>query len=294
MDPEANNTETDNLEEKGFNAAVDSLVPESTPNPLGESGETDDSNLPPEPQNAGGDESEISDKAADAKAEEIVQEAEKFLGDMTAEEVLEVIGRIDGLEDKVYEKVSTRVFGKFGEIGQQLKALQERKLKIDPEKLTKLKEIDDGIYQALAQDLPNAIEAQDFDTDAVKDDLRKAVLAEVAPQIEIRLLSGLVPNAAKIAKTKDFETWYWDVAPPEVRETFKNWDEGTQMDGVAMAQAFKDYETYQATKAEKVAAKQEAVSKSVETTRSSSAPSARRHMTEDEAFAARTRESSKR
>lgn len=261
-------------EEAAFNAAVDSLIPEST-DPLGSAFD------------------EKTDEELDKEADDVVAAAEHFLGDMTAEQVLEKLGQIDGMEEALYEKVSQKVFGKFGEIGQSLKALQEREFTFDPDKLEKLKELDEGIAGALAEDLKNALKGQSFDSDAIVADMKKSIMGDLNPYMEQRLLTALVPDIDQIVKSDEFSKWFFDEAKQEVRDLFQAWDERTQMDGVGMAKAFGEFNSWKEGLKTKAKSKEESLNKSVEDTKADSkTPAARRTMSEDEAFSARLKETS--
>lgn len=267
------------LEEKAFNANVDSLVPEATTNPLEDVAEETNDNAP---------EKEEAEAAAEAVAEAI----KPFIGEMSEEDVLSALESIPNLEGAVFEKVSQKVFGKFGEIGQQLKALNEREFTFDPEKLTKLKEVDEGIAEALAEDLKGAFSGQQFDSEAVVSDLKTSIMADLNPYMEQRLLTALAPDAGEIVQTDDFNTWFFKEATQEVRDTFESWDKRERMDGVAMAGAFAQFGEWKGKAAKAAAVKQTTLKRSVEEKKGPSqvAP-AQREMTEAEAFNARLKES---
>lgn len=274
-------TEVD-AEEKGFNAAIDSLVPEAAPNPL-----TDVSV----------DESDVGTENVVAGEETSTEdEAEKipvFLGDMTADQVLAQLGKIDGMEEAIYDKVSQKVFGKFGEIGNRLKALQEREFKFDPDKLAKLREVDPGIAEALSEDLTGAFSGQSFDQEAVADSLRQSIVGDINPYVEQRLLTALVEDAGTIVKSEEFSSWFFDHASQGVRDTFAAWDDHSQMDGVKMANAFGQFATWKSDKADAKNVKEDKLSRSVESSKSGAKPPAARQMSEEEAFNSRINETRK-
>lgn len=275
-------TKDEDLETAAFDATVESLVPDPEPNPFSvEEGQEGDVEKDKE-----------KDENLDKTAEDIAAAAGHFLGDMTEDQVLEKIQSIDGMEAALFEKVSQKVFGKFGEIGQSLKALQEREFRFDPEKLVKLKELDEGIATALAEDLKEALSGQSIDSDAIIKQLRTEVMSDLNPYVEQRLLAALVPNADELAKSDDFSKWFFKEAKQETRDIFQNWDDQKQMDGIKMAGAFKEFNAYVDAKQSNADTKKDALKKSVEGKKGDSkTPRARQHMTEDEAFAARTSES---
>lgn len=270
--------EEEALEEKAFNASVDSLVPEATTNPLEDVVEETNDPAPEE-------------KETEAAAEKVVEAIKPFIGEMSEEDVLSALGSIDGMESAVFEKVSQKVFGKFGEIGQQLKALNEREFTFDPEKLTKLKEVDEGIAEALAADLKDAFSGQQFDSEAVVNDLKTSIMADLNPYMEQRLLTALAPDAGEIVQTDDFNTWFFKEATQEVRDTFESWDKRERMDGVAMAGAFAKFDEWKGKAAKAAAVKQTTLERSVEEKKGpSQVTPARQEMTEAEAFKARLKE----
>lgn len=285
----------ESLEEKGFNASVDSLVPEASPNPLEDKIETG-GDLKAEEAKAGAvEEGGKSEAEVDAEAEKVADAIKPFIGEMSEEQVLEMLGKVDGMESAVFDKVSAKVFGKFGEIGQQLKELQEREFTFDPEKLTKLKEVDEGIAEALADDLKEAFKGQQFDSGAVLDTFKETLMGDLNPYIEQRLLAALVPTVDEVVKTDEFSDWFFNEADQGVRDTFKAWDDRERMDGVQMAQAFKAFEAFKTGKAsaaeKKAAVKKDVLARSVEEVKGSGATTAtRRAMTEEEAFNARLSE----
>lgn len=279
------------VEEQAFNAAVNALNPGEGKNPL-------EGEMIPEKEEEkkegevegegekGGEKEETTPPAADP-AEET---PEAFLGDLTADEVLEYIQKIDGLEESLYEKVSQKVFGKMGDLGRQLKALQEREFTFNPDKLTKLNEIDEGIAAALKEDLAGAFSGQSFDSESVMEDLRKSVFEKMNPYVEERLMKALAPNAEQVVKTKEFGEWYFDHAKQDVRDTFEAWDSQSRMDGIAMAQAFKQFDEWKDSQKKAKEEKRANLNKAVEEKPSKTPPKARQSMTEEEAFAARMKE----
>lgn len=281
-------------ETAAFNAATEALVPEPKHDPLNLKGEEEGKD-----KDEGKAKDEEKDKDEEKTAEELDKEAEDiaaaakhFLGDMTQDQVLEKIQSIDGMEAALFEKISQKVFGKFGEIGQSLKALQEREFSFDPEKLVELTKLDEGIAKALAEDLKNAFSGHSFDSEAVIKNLHKEVLADLNPYVEQRLLTALVPDVDKITKTDEFSAWFFKEATAEVRETFQNWDDRNQMDGVKMADAFKQYDAFVEGQKSEKDTKADALKKSVESKKGDTkSHRQRQHMTEDEAFDARTKES---
>lgn len=274
------------LEQKGFDARTDELVPESPDNPLEHDEEPV---IPPELEEQG-------EAAAVAEAETPAEEAravEAFIGDLTAEQVLEKLGRIDSISDDVFEKVSAKVFGKFGEIGQQLKALQDREIRFDPEKLSKLKEVDEGVAEALKEDLAEAFQGYSFNREELSEALYEKLRGESHAEMQISLLAINRPDAAELSKSEDFGKWYYGVADQAVRDTFDKWDSGEELNAAAMVNAYQQFDSWKADQAKATSAKQDAIEKSVESTTRSTAPPARRPMTEDEAFAARAKELTK-
>ena len=277
-------------ERAAFEAAVNGLVPETKEMAIvPETGDEQDE-LPPEgePRNHLGDESN-EETAAEGEAKGSA--AEKFqLGGMLEEEIVEKLRRLDQLEDVLYRQVTSKVMGKFGEVNQQLQALQEREIRFDPEKLRRLREVDEDLAKALAEDLSEALKGQQFDRDAVLNDLRGAVVQDVNPYVEQRLLAALVPDAVEIAKSEDFAKWFFEVAPQAVRDTFEAWDAGTMMDGVAMAQAFRKFEEWKRGQEAAKAEKEKVAESAVEESKSGQKTQARAPMTEEEAFLKRLEE----
>ena len=266
------------LEEEAFNASVNSLVPDSEPSPL-EDKEQETVNPV------------VEEKAADAEAEAVAEAIKPFIGDMSEEQVLELLGKVSGMESNVFEKVSQKVFGKFGEIGQQLKALNEREFRFDPEKLSKLKEVDEGIAEALASDLKEAFSGQQFDGEAVLNDFKTSLMSDLNPYIEERLLTALAPDADEIVKTDEFSEWFFKEAKQDVRDNFDAWDKRERMDGVAMAGAFKAFGDWKDAKNVKATAKQDNLKRAVESSKTpSAAPTGAQPMSEEEAFNTRLNE----
>lgn len=301
------------LESAAFDARTSELYPDPGPGPLDVADEgSDEPVLPPEIEagSAGaegtGGESDLGD-AADAAAvesastpDEEAQAVKAFIGDLTDEQVLEKLKRIDemdGLADSVFEKVSSRVFGKFGEIGQQIQSLQDREFRFDPEKLTNVKELDDGLAEALTKDLKEAFSGQSFDRDELIEQVGAKNLAEMDRRMNVNLLAAMVPNAPQISQKEEFADWFFKVAGHETREVFENWDNGTELNAPRMIAAYAQFNAWEAeqkaAEQSQKATKDDAVARSVETTKRSAAPAARRHMTEEEAFAARSKEISK-
>lgn len=273
------------LEQKGFDARTDELVPDAPENPLGE----EEPVLPPELEEKG-------EAAAVAEAETPAEEAkavEAFIGDLTAEQVLEKLGRIDSISEDVFEKVTAKVFGKFGEIGQQLKALQDREIRFDPEKLSKLKEVDEGVAEALKEDLAEAFQGYSFNREELSDALYEKLRGETHAEMQISLLAINRPDAAELSKSEEFGKWYYGVADQNVRDTFDKWDSGQELNAAAMLNAYQQFDSWKAEQQKATTTKQEALQKSVESPTRSTTPPARRPMTEDEAFAARAKELNK-
>jgi hypothetical protein len=269
-------------EERGFNAAVDGLVPEPAPNPL-------------EPEEPKAEEEKPEEPSGENPKE---SSAEKFvLGGMTEDEIVEKLKRLDELErleEQLYEKVSTKVMGKFGEVQQKIQALQEKEFRFDPEKLQKIREVDEGLAEALAADLSEALSGQQLDKDAVLAELKSAVAADVNPYVEQRLLSALVPDAPQIAQSDEFAEWFFNVAPQSVRDVFEAWDKQTHMDGVMMARAFQQFDSWKAERAKEEEEKQKALETATEPDRTPTKPSTgRTPMTEEEAFLKRLEEVNK-
>lgn len=265
-------------ETKAFNAQVDTLVPEGEPHPL---------ETPVEEKTAeelaaaeGEGEGEITSK------EEEETLPEKFLGDMTREEVIAKLALVDDLE-----KTSQKLFGKFGEVGQSLKALQEREFHFDPSKLEKLKIVDEGIAAALESDLAAAFSGQQFDPTGVVDDLRTTLVGEINPYVEQRLLQSIVPDAETISQSDEFSDWFFNHAGQEIRDTFEAWDSKSKLDGIAVAQAYVEFEDFQQAAANTAKAEKERLARSVEDTgNTGKAGSAKQSMTEEEAFNTRLKE----
>jgi len=285
LSPVAPVESTEDLEEKGFNAATDALIPDADASPLED---------PTEPQaSVGATEggAEKTDAETEQAAEEVAAAIKPFIGELSEDQVLEMLGNIEGMESTVYEKVAQKVFGKFGEIGQQLKALNEREFTFDPEKLTKLREVDSGIADALADDLKEAFKGQQFDGDAVLNDFKQSLMGDLNPYIEERLLTALAPDAGSIVKTDEFNEWFFKEAKQDVRDAFESWDKRERMDGVAMAAAFTEFNTWKGAKAEKAVSKKTALKRSLDDGKTTNAvPAARRPMTEEEAFNTRLNE----
>ena len=260
--------ENEELEEKGFQAAVDSLVPETEKHPL-------EDEVPGETETEG---------EAAGEEEEILPE--KFLGDFTKEEVLAKLQLLDELQSN-----TQKIFGKFGEVNQTLKDLQGKEFKFDPSKLVKLKELDEGLANALQEDLAGAFSGQQFDPNGAVDALKQAVLADVNPYVEQRLLRSIVPDAETITQTEEFSNWFWNQADDSIRNAFKAWDEKTEMDGLAIARAFMEFEQFQETATAAANAKADSLRKSAEDRRAGGgAPQGRKTMTEEEAFNTRLKE----
>jgi len=251
-------------EEKGFNAATDSLVPEGTPGPFdkvedgGESITIEEKETSPDV-----DEKKVEEE----KEEAITEEVKKFLGDLSEEEVIAKLGQIDTVGSDIYERVSQRVFGKFGEIG-----------------------LDEAMHEALTADLAAAFSSQQLDTEAVMTSLREAVVAEMIPRNERSILDAFVPNAQQISQTQEFADWFFNKAPQKTREVFANWDNGTSMSGAGMVQGFHQYADFVTAETTSAAAKTKSLKRSVEDPKGGKAPVARAAMSEEEAFLARMKE----
>ena len=232
-----------------------------------------------------------AEASGEEEATPTVEEVKAFIGEMSEEDVLGLLGQVDGLEGRVYESVSAKVYGKFGDVGRQLKALQEREFKFDPAKLNKLKEVDEGIAEALASDLSEAFSGQSFDSEALAKDMRREIMNDFTPYIEQRLLEMNVPDMTEIVQSDAFEKWYYQEAKQEVRDTFENWDNKSNMDGLKMAQAFSQFKNFEKAKETKVVAKKETLARSVEPQKASrKAPASPPPMSEEEAFNARVKE----
>ena len=266
------------LEEEAFNASINSLVPESEPTPLED--KVEEAVTPT-----------VEEEKTDAEAEAVAEAIKPFIGDMSEDQVLDLLGKVSGMESDVFEKVSQKVFGKFGEIGQQLKALNEREFRFDPDKLSKLREVDEGIADALASDLKEAFSGQQFDGEAVLNDFKTSLMGDLNPYIEERLLTALEPNANEIVKTDEFSEWFFKEAKQDVRDSFDAWDKRERMDGVAMASAFKAFGNWKDAKSAKASVKQDNLKRAVESSKTpSAAPLGKQAMTEDEAFNTRLKE----
>lgn len=247
-------------EEKAFNAATDSLFPEPPENPL---------------------ERKVETEEAAAK--------KYFLGEMTEEDVLARLQKLDELE-KMEERISSRLFGKIGEVNRDLQSLKEKEFRFDPEKLVKVKELDESIANALSEDLSAALAGQQFDREGITQSLKESLLGDVNPYVEERLLFGLVPDIDEIKDSDEFKKWFFEKAPDTVRDTFKAWDDGTKYDGVAMARAFAQFKDYRAAQEAQKATKRDVLESGVEERKGKSSTSTRRPMSEEEAFNARLKE----
>ena len=169
MKPNKKEVETENetLENKGFNAAVSELVPTEPNHPL----ET--------VKDEGGEDTGEVTQGTEEEEKDTPSE-QMFIGEFSEADVLSRLTKMDGLEAAIMEAVTQKVMGKFGDVGQQLKALQERGgVSFDPNKLVALKELDEGMAIAIGKDLAEAISTQSFDSDAAT----KSEPADAVPYI---------------------------------------------------------------------------------------------------------------
>ena len=282
-------TKEEQDEERGFLQAS-GLMPEAEKSPLETQEDVqvetaDPVDLGGETKGEEGASAPTGDDAAAIAAEE-----KFFLGEMTAEQVLEKLQSLEGMSDRVSEQVASRVFGKFGEVNQRLTELQGRELEFDQDALAKVKEVDESLYDALMEGLPKAFKGRQVDMEALKKAARDEVLGDLVPLVEQRLLDSLVENPQEIVKTKEFADWFFKVAPQSVRDTFDNWDKKQNLDGLAMARAFKSFDAFQEAERKTKEAKSSALKMSTEDKKATPTTVARRTLTEEDAFAARAKE----
>lgn len=249
-------------EETAFNAATDSLVPEFLENPM-----------------------EEREEPSSEKKEAV----RYFLGEMTEEQALEALTSVDS---KI-EAAASKIFGKFGEVNQRIQELQGREFTFDPEKLAKTKELDEGIAAALAEDLKGAFAGSQLNIEELTESVQSKADAIALARMEERFLSLHVPNAQEISQKPEFARWFHSTATDEVRDTFKAWDEGSKLDSIGMIKAFQDFEAFEQAEAAKRVTATAALKGSTEERQSSSGSVARRILSEEEAFASRSKELNK-
>lgn len=237
---------------------------------------------------------------------------EYFIGEMTADEVLEVLGKAKGLDlDAIETRLQQKLMGRFGEFGRELKQIREaatREWQFDPKVLEPLKELDEGVYEALAKGLQQGLKIQSLDAASVIRPIVGETLegqistlsALVHDRTEERLVESFVPNYLDLSEEKDFVPWLKANATPDALQAFIDWDDDKtqgKRNATQLISTYRQYESHKAAEAEKAeAAKQKAeankdtLRRTAEKGGGAQPPVRERQMSEEEAFERRLKE----
>lgn len=223
-------------------------------------------------------------------------ERKLFLGDWTDQDVINRLNRLDTLE----EQLTSKLMGKLGPLGRELKALKEAQAtewEFDPSVLEPLKNLDEGIYDILTEGLKKGLKQTGNVRPFVEDLMKEQSIGMAAAfhdAVEERLIQALLPNYLDLSEEKEFGPWLKESQPSEIFQAFVDWDDEAAVgkkDATSLLKAYREYVEFKGQKEKEQSRKADTLKRSAVEAKGAPPPPARASvLSEEEAFQARLRE----